>query len=136
MDPEIAALAGTAGTTIVTLAATDAWQRTRDGLAALWHRVRPDRAATVTAQLDTTREELTAAPDADTEAELAAEWQGRIRRLLVEHPEVADELRTLLAELREEPAAPPAAPVVDQRATASGNARVYQAGGDMHIGEP
>ncbi|MDR3080485.1 MAG: hypothetical protein LBV60_06075 [Streptomyces sp.] len=133
MDPEIAALVGTAGTTLVTSLTTEAWQRTRDGFAALWRRAQPERADAVTAELDLTRTDLLAAEaggDADTRSELGAEWQGRIRRLLVTHPEEADALRALLDELR--PPAP-AAPVVTQHATASGDARVYQAGRDQHF---
>ncbi|MDT0321762.1 hypothetical protein [Streptomyces millisiae] len=136
MDPEIAALAGSAGTTIVTLAATDAWERARDGLVALWRRARPTGADAVGDELSTTRDELaTAGPeDTETERELVAQWRGRVRRLLVAHPELESELRALLAELTEEPGRPPAAPTITQHATASGNARVYQAGGDMRIG--
>ncbi|TDC26255.1 hypothetical protein E1265_04845 [Streptomyces sp. 8K308] len=137
MDPEIAALAGSAGTTIVTLAATDAWERARDGLVALWRRVRPEGADAVGDELATTRDELANTPpeDTETEGELVAQWRGRVRRLLATHPEVADELRDLLTELTEEQDGPPAAgPTITQHATASGHARVYQAGGDMRIG--
>ncbi|MFJ9469274.1 hypothetical protein [Streptomyces caniferus] len=133
MDPEIAALAGTAGTTLVTLLATDTWYSVRDRVVALWQRARPDRAPAVAAELDVTREELLgarAAGDEAVEAEMGAEWQGRIRRLLTAHPELAGELRTLLAELA--PDTVPA-PTVTQHATASGQARVYQAGRDMRI---
>jgi len=133
VDPEIAALAGTAGTTLVTLLATDTWHSVRDRVVALWQRARPDRAPAVADELDVTREELLGAQAAGDEAaaaEMGAEWQGRIRRLLAAHPELAGELRALLAELAPEAAA---APAVTQHATASGQARVYQAGRDMRI---
>lgn len=136
MDPEIATLAGTAGTTIVTLMATEAWQGVRDGVVALWRRARPERADAVAGELDTAREDLLAARDSadeDTEEELRSDWQGRIRRLLVARPDVADDLRALLAEAA--PATPQAAPAITQHATASGSARVYQAGRDQHIHE-
>ncbi|GAA0468523.1 hypothetical protein [Streptomyces olivaceiscleroticus] len=136
MDPEIAALAGTAGTTLVTLMATEAWQGVRDGVVGLWRRARPDRADTVAAELEATREDLLAARDAadeETEEELSRDWQGRIRRLLAARPDVADDLRALLDEVS--PDTPPAAPVITQRATASGSGRVYQAGRDQHIHE-
>lgn len=135
MDPEMAALAGTAGTTLVSLLTTEVWQRARDSIASLWRRSQPDRAEAITAELDATRNDLIAARasgDADTPAELGAEWQGRIRRLLAAHPKAADGLRTLLAELA--PAAP-VAPLVTQHATASGHARVYQAGRDQNFNE-
>lgn len=134
MEPELAALASTAGTAVVTLLATEGWERARDGIAALWRRVRPDRAEAVTAELEASREDLLAARSAgddDAEGELCTEWQGRVRRLLREQPEVAEELRGLLAELA--PDNGTSAPSVTQHATASGQARVYQAGRDQHI---
>ncbi|MFI1191008.1 hypothetical protein [Streptomyces californicus] len=131
MDPELTTLAQSAGATLVGLMATDAWERTRDGVVALWRRARPDRADTVAAELKHTRADLAA--DATAEEELAAEWQGRIRRLLTERPQVAADLRALLDELA--PGGAPAASTVAQRATASGSARVYQAGRDQHITE-
>ncbi|MEB8343816.1 hypothetical protein [Streptomyces endophyticus] len=133
MDPEIVALAGTAGTTLVGLLTTEAWQRARDGVAALWHRAEPARADAISAELEVTRTDLLAAQsDGDTESrdELGAEWQGRIRRLLAAHPEEARALRALVDELR--PLAPDVTSVT-QQATASGHARVYQAGRDQHF---
>ncbi|MFD4723587.1 hypothetical protein ACFWNW_00765 [Streptomyces seoulensis] len=135
MDPELAALAATAGTTLVSSLTTEAWQRARDGIASLWRSSQPERADAITAELDTTRVDVMAAQggdDAGTPAELGAEWQGRIRRLLVAHPEAADHLRSLLAELT--PAAA-ATPSVTQHATASGQGRIYQAGRDQNITE-
>ncbi|WP_151770078.1 hypothetical protein [Streptomyces abyssomicinicus] len=136
MDPEMAVLAGTAGTTLVALLTTEVWERARDGIAALWRRADPGRAEAISDELDVTRTELlTAREGGDTESpgELSTEWQGRIRRLLAAHPEQAEELRTLLDELR--PHAP-AGPTVTQHATASGHARVYQAGRDQRFGTP
>jgi hypothetical protein len=129
-------LAGTAGTTLVTLLTTEAWERVRDGVASLWRRAEPERAEAITAELEVTRADLLAARDggdAETATELGVEWQGRIRRFLVTHPEEAEALRALLDELRP-PASDAAAVTVTQHATASGNARVYQAGRDQHIG--
>ncbi|OEV05528.1 hypothetical protein AN219_36145 [Streptomyces nanshensis] len=134
MEPELAALASTAGTTVVTLMATDAWERTRDAVTGLWRRVHPERAESVTAELEATREDLTAEESDEEVVEgLQAEWRSRIRRLLVSRPEVADELRRLLEELDVPGEA--AAPAVTQHATATGQARIYQAGRDQHIGE-
>ncbi|MGW2341327.1 hypothetical protein [Streptomyces sp. NPDC001661] len=133
MDPEMVALAGTAGTTLVGLLTTEAWQRARDGVTALWRRAEPARADAISAELEVTREDLLAAQDdGDTESrdELGTEWQGRIRRLLAAHPEEARALRALVEELS--PLASDT-PSVTQHATASGHARVYQAGRDQHI---
>ncbi|MFJ5014187.1 hypothetical protein [Streptomyces griseoluteus] len=134
MDPEMAMLAGTAGTTLVTLLTTEAWQRARDGVASLWRRAEPGRADAISAELDVTRGDLLAAQasgDLESRDELSAEWQGRLRRLLVAHPEETAALRTLLDELDPRPHA---APSVTQHATASGHARVYQAGRDQNFG--
>ncbi|MFI6374985.1 hypothetical protein [Streptomyces sp. NPDC050546] len=138
MGPEMAELARTAGTTMVTLMATQAWESTREGVLALWQRFQPDRAETVGGELEATREDLLLAResgDTDTEAELTAEWQARLRRLLVARPEVADELRRILAELNPEPAQTHTAVDVRLRAEVSGSGRVYQAGRDQHITE-
>ncbi|WNO64006.1 hypothetical protein RPQ02_09470 [Streptomyces sp. AM2-3-1] len=135
MDPEMASLAGTAGATLVTLLTTEAWQRARDGITSLWRRAEPGRAEGISAELDVTRTDLLAAQaDGDLESrdELGTEWQGRIRRLLVTHPEEAEALRTLINELQ--PLAP-ALTSVSQHATASGHARVYQAGRDQNFNQ-
>ncbi|MFD8871247.1 hypothetical protein ACFV1F_44100 [Streptomyces sp. NPDC059590] len=143
MEPQIADLARTAGSTVVALMATDAWQRARERIVALWHRAQPDRADGIDGELETTRDDLLAARDAEdsedeeTRRELSEEWAGRMRRFLVAHPEVVEELRRVLDELS------PALPGNDQamnttihmRAEASGSGRVYQAGRDQHITE-
>ncbi|MFE5679200.1 hypothetical protein ACFQ7B_12325 [Streptomyces erythrochromogenes] len=135
MDPEMAVLASTAGTTLVALLTTEAWQRARDGVALLWRRADPERADAISAELDVTRSDLLAAQaggDLESPSELSVEWQGRLRRLLAAHPEETEALRTLLTELA--PHAP-AETSVTQRATASGHARIYQAGRDQNFGQ-
>ncbi|MEU1624230.1 hypothetical protein ABZ746_02570 [Streptomyces sp. NPDC020096] len=136
MDPQ--SLAQTASTTVVALMATDAWERTRDGVVALWRRVRPAQADEVGAALEETRAEvLTIRGDGDAEGEqaLADEWRRRLRRLLIAEPGIARDLESVLAEAR---AALPSgqelpAPAVQLHAEASGRGRVYQAGRDQHI---
>ncbi|MEV7557998.1 hypothetical protein [Streptomyces sp. NPDC089795] len=133
MDPEIAVLASTAGTTLVTLLTTEVWQRARDGVASLWRRAEPERADAISAELDVTRSELLVAQaggDLESSGELSAEWQGRLRRLLAAHPEETEALRTLLTELTPHT---PAESSVTQHANASGQARVYQAGRDQNF---
>ncbi|MFI5544722.1 hypothetical protein ACIA6E_13220 [Streptomyces sp. NPDC051815] len=133
MDAEITLLAGTAGTTIATLLVTDTWNGVRNGVVALWRRVRPDHEHQVVTQLDTSRQDLLDAQadgDEETAREVAAEWQGRIRRLLVAHPELVSPLRSLLTEL--DPGTPATTTVV-QHATASGSSRIYQAGRDLKV---
>ncbi|MFF0143547.1 hypothetical protein ACFYRN_45090 [Streptomyces sp. NPDC005227] len=138
MDPQIAELARSAGTTMVTLMATQAWEATRDGLVGLWQRLQPARAEAVRGELEASRAELLLAREAgdnESEAELATEWQGRIRRLLLAHPEVAVDLQSLLDELAPQLPQQPAVVEIRQRAEASGSGRVYQAGRDQHITE-
>ncbi|MBX9424654.1 MULTISPECIES: hypothetical protein [Streptomyces] len=137
MDAQMVELARVAGATVVTLMATDAWERTRDGVVALWRRVSPSRAEGVEGELEATRDDLLAARESGddlTEQELREEWAGRLRRLLREQPEVAEELRRILAELDPEPQ--DLGPrTVQMHAEASGSGRVYQAGRDQHITE-
>lgn len=136
MDAELASLTQNAGTTVVALMATEAWQAARDHVMDLWRRVQPGRAEATAAQLDASHEDaLTAVPadDQQTLGELRAQWQGLFRRLLVTHPEAAGELRALLDELQ--PPDSPIPPATAQHATASGRARIYQAGRDQRITE-
>ncbi|MFD3514156.1 hypothetical protein [Streptomyces sp. NPDC058657] len=136
MDPQIAALAGTAGTTLVTLMATDAWQRTRDGVTALWRRVHPERADAVAGELDHTREQLLVAReggDTETEGELRADWQGRVRRLLRDDPGIVADLRALLDELAPEAAKESGSTHVEMHGHATGNGQVFQAGRDQTV---
>ncbi|MEV5957375.1 hypothetical protein AB0M11_27010 [Streptomyces sp. NPDC051987] len=115
----------------MTLLTTEVWQRARDGIASLWRRAEPERAEAISTELDLTRADLLAAQaggDLESRGELGTEWQGRIRRLLAAHPEETEALRRLLEDL-----APytPTGPSVTQHATASGHARIYQAGRDQ-----
>ncbi|MFF2381583.1 hypothetical protein [Streptomyces sp. NPDC058108] len=135
MDSEVTLLAQSAGATLVTLMATDAWQRLRDGITQLWRRTQPERAETVAAELTVCREDVLAAAAADDQEtldELRLQWQGSVRRLLVARPAAVEELRALLDQL--DPGGS-AARQITQHATASGQARVYQAGRDQHIAE-
>ncbi|WBO62699.1 hypothetical protein [Streptomyces camelliae] len=138
MDPEM--LAQTAGTTVVALMATDAWQRTREGVVALWRRVRPVQADEIGTALEETREEiLVARREGDTAGaeDLERDWRRRLRRLLAADPSVAQELEEVLAQARASLPEDrrPLVPTVQLHAHASGHARVYQAGRDQHIGE-
>ncbi|MFE4052431.1 hypothetical protein [Streptomyces sp. YIM B13518] len=138
MDPEIAALAGTAGTTVVTLMVTNAWESARDGMVALWRRFQPARAESIGEELEAGRADLLLARqagDAASEAELTAEWQGRVRRFLLARPEAADELRRILDELNPPVPGDPGPEQIRLQARASGSARIYQAGRDQHITE-
>ncbi|MFI6049658.1 hypothetical protein ACIBCO_06115 [Streptomyces violascens] len=128
-----------AGTTLVALMATDAWQTTRAGIVALWRRVRPVQADEIDLALGETREEILAARqngDADGVHDLERDWLRRLTRLLAADPEAARALQALLAEARASlpPEERPAAPSIHLEAHASGNARVYQSGRDQYNG--
>ncbi|WP_158710018.1 hypothetical protein [Streptomyces katrae] len=88
-------LAQSASAAIIGSIATDAGPRLRDGVVTVWRRVHPERADAVGADLDACRDDLLAAragSDELSEAELRAEWQERVRRLLVGNPEIAGAL--------------------------------------------
>jgi hypothetical protein len=140
MEQEIIDLARSAGATVVTLMATDGWQRARDGIARLWNRVQPERTDSIVGEIETTRDDLLLARQAgdnETERELSDEWAGRLRRMLVADPHAVAALRDLLSDLEE--ALPKGGNVagndINMRAHAHGSARVYQAGRDQHITE-
>ncbi|MFE7129420.1 hypothetical protein ACFVIM_00990 [Streptomyces sp. NPDC057638] len=135
MDAEVALLAQSAGTTLVALMATDAWQHMREGITRLWRRTQPERADTIAAELEAGRDDVLAAVasgDHEDLEELRLQWQGSVRRLLVERPDAVEELRALLDRL--DPGGS-AARRITQHATVSGRGRVYQAGRDQHITE-
>lgn len=135
------ALASTAGTTVVTLLTTDAWERAKTAVSTLWGRACPDRVETVEAELLETRELLLSTgeqADSGTPGfdEGIAEWRGKFRRLLITQPEFAQEVRRIVDEelVPALPASAQAAPVVFH-ANPTGNARVYQAGRDQNFHE-
>jgi hypothetical protein len=139
MDPMT--LAAVAGTALIGAMATDAWAQAKAITVSLWRRVHPERANAVEAELIQVRAEVLAARqagDTQTEAELAAEWQHRLRRLLIANPSLAGELQRVL---RDEliPMLPPpeqaCLQTVTMTARASGHGRVYQAGGHQYIAE-
>ena len=58
MDAELVTLASTAGNTLVTLLATDAWEKTRSVVGKWWRRVHPASAGEVEAELTEARAAL------------------------------------------------------------------------------
>ncbi|MGH3887532.1 MAG: hypothetical protein ACRDSZ_13355 [Pseudonocardiaceae bacterium] len=138
MDPELTALTSTAATTVVQLLATAAWEQAASAVGRLWQRVHPKRAETVQAELEESRTEVLAARqagDEQVEQALVGEWHGRLRRLLAADPQLADELRRVVAELRSvlADAEPAQGATITMQATTFGSSRVHQAGRDLHI---
>jgi hypothetical protein len=138
VDPELTALTSTAATTVVQLLATAAWKQAADAVGRLWRRAQPERAETVQAELGESRTEVLAARqtgDEQIEQALVGEWHGRLRRLIAADPQLADELRRVVEELRSvlADAEPSRDATITMQATTFGSSRVNQAGRDLHI---
>ncbi|MER7752980.1 hypothetical protein [Kitasatospora sp. NPDC097643] len=124
----LSALAAAGGAGIVQAAGTDVWTATRDRVARLLGRGRPEAEQAARERLDRTGEALRAAATPEERAAAAsrqeASWQTRLEDFLegldpAEQAQAADQLRALLA------TTPP--PAVQLRADNSG----VTAGGDI-----
>ncbi|MQY30838.1 hypothetical protein [Nocardia aurantia] len=95
MDPVVVE----AGTALVKVMATDMWSGAKDVVVRWWRRHHPESADQVGADLDQLHDEVVdAAADEATREALTGEWRARLRRLIASNPELAVELRRLLAE--------------------------------------
>ena len=133
MDGELAALAGSAATTIVTLLATDAWGEVKEKIGGLWRRFRPELADAAEQELDRTHAEIATA-DQTVALAITREWESRLLRLLAADADAAAELSRILAKLSQSCSAQRRG-AVRQTAKASGHSTVIQVGGDAAIGE-
>ncbi|GAQ57048.1 hypothetical protein [Streptomyces acidiscabies] len=97
MEAELVALAGTGATTIVGLMATEAWDQVRQRVVRLFTRGGDGSANAMDDELTASRTALVAAPEEET-ADVTASVRMRLRRLLAENPEAAEELRLLVEE--------------------------------------
>ncbi|MFD6532723.1 hypothetical protein [Streptomyces sp. NPDC060184] len=100
MDTELATLAASGATTLVSLMVTDSWARVRELFVGLLSPTAP----AVGADLDGTRDRVLAA-DADTSArtrrEATAEWHEHLHHLLRTGSVTREDLRAVLALLRQ-----------------------------------
>jgi hypothetical protein len=136
MDPILLTLAGTAGTTVVTLLVGEGWQQARDGVVAVWRRFRPEAAGDVERELEASRlAALETGDGSETGSRLEGHWIGRFAGLLGEHPEAADELQRLLDRLSDGPGGQAISGGVRMEARADGSSRIYQSARDQHITE-
>lgn len=138
MDPYLLTLAGTAGTTVVTLLVGDGWQQAREGLVAVWRRFRPEAADEVERELEASRTaalQASASGDRDAGVRLQGHWIGRFAGLLGEHPEAADVLKDLLEQLKQGEDGQTISGGVRMQARSEGNSRIYQSARDQHITE-
>jgi len=97
---DIAVLAALAGNALVTAAVTDVWEEVRQKVARWFGRGQPD--PLIQRRLDETRQALAAAAPAELEQAKAAQavrWETRFSDLLVDHPEAAEDLAALVAEI-------------------------------------
>jgi hypothetical protein len=100
---EVAAeLAGAGGSALVGAMATDAWQATRSGVARLFGRGGPARQSAIEAQLDDNATLVAQAGNPEeVRASLVPVWRGQLEALLREYPDLAEDLRGLVAQVRE-----------------------------------
>ncbi|CAM5302004.1 hypothetical protein AB0F92_22755 [Kitasatospora aureofaciens] len=102
-------LAAAGGTAVVSAAATDIWQATKGKVARLFGRGDDRDEQRVSVQLDRIPMELDQAAEPQQErvrAALRDRWTVKLTELLEENPELEDDLRALVEEVR---AAVPAA---------------------------
>lgn len=97
---DVATLAALAGNALVTAAVTDGWESVRHKVAALFGRGKHDQRAAE--RFDQTRAALEAAGGdaAQVRAEQEASWAARLRVLLEDHPDAADEVQALVAQIQ------------------------------------
>ncbi|MER5352665.1 hypothetical protein ABT093_20320 [Kitasatospora sp. NPDC002551] len=137
LSSELTTLATTGATQLVGAISTDTWPAVKSGVLALWRRARPERVAE---DLEEAREQLLAAEESGADAAglrvlLVEEWQARLARLLVTHPELADELRALVDGLRASGGERPSGPVT-MTAHVTGGGSAYLAGRDLTVHHP
>jgi hypothetical protein len=99
MDPLLAELASTAGTTLAKAIATEGWQSAKDAVARLWARHAANQGPLIEANLDAAREDVdesSAQNVEQTEKTLATVWEANFKTLLRSHPEAAEDLRLVL----------------------------------------
>lgn len=93
------ALAALAGQTVARVASTDAWEDAKNRIAHVFACGNTETMHRAEGRLEKTRTQLRAAISPDREqltTLLAVEWQVRLTDLLEDHPEVEQDLRTLV----------------------------------------
>ncbi|MGW3499059.1 hypothetical protein [Streptomyces sp. NPDC001020] len=98
MDSELAALAASGATTLVSLMVTDSWTHARELVGRFFSRTGSD--STAIADLDTARTRLLAA-EAAGDAQSRSQWHAHLRQLLQTDSATGTDLRDLLASLQD-----------------------------------
>ncbi|MFI2209250.1 hypothetical protein [Streptomyces sp. NPDC020141] len=137
-----------AGSALVGAMATDAWGQVRAATVAVWHRIRPEQADDIDAQLQRLRTQTLAVREDESDGageELVAVWSARLHLLFQHDPSVAAELLRRLLEEELNPRLPQAGPdprrdgrdhsrhSVCVNAHGRDNVKIFQSGGDQHI---
>jgi hypothetical protein len=97
------ALAATGGNAVITAMATDGWESFKGRIAKIFGGGKPELAQATAARLDQTRSALAGLNGADLErvrTEQQVVWRTRLEDLLEQHPETADQLEALVAEMK------------------------------------
>ena len=133
----ILSLASAGSAALITAAATDAWQSTRDGLRALFTRTGSRRQEILDGWLDEAARAVESASSEERDLvrqDLFSAWQVRMVDLLAEFPEMADDFDTWVRAVRA--ALPPSAesPVWTQTNTVRGGGTVFAVqAGSQHL---
>ncbi|WP_406357333.1 hypothetical protein OHB56_33210 [Streptomyces sp. NBC_01635] len=101
MDSELAALAASGATTLVSLMVTDSWTHAHDLVGRFFSRSGAD--GTAITDLDTARTQLLAAEaaeDTQTACDITEQWHACLQRLLQAGSATGDDLRDLLTSLQ------------------------------------
>ncbi len=99
----LAALAAAGGTAVVSAMATDTWESVKAGLGRMFGRGDGARAAATEHRLERAKAELAVLSGVELERAgdaQAAAWRTRLADLLEDHPEVADQVRTMIAQVQ------------------------------------
>jgi hypothetical protein len=139
MEAELMALAAAGATAFVQQMAADSWTQARDRMVSFFSRHRGGEEDVIEGELETSREELTAALEAgdeQTALDVESEWRTRLRRTLQSNPAAVSELRVILDDLVPDGKGQQ---VADVHNTISGGVQhgpVIQAGnvGSLHFG--
>jgi hypothetical protein len=126
------ALAVLAGNTVVTAAATDAWEAARKGFARLLGRGDPGKTKAAERRLEETHDQLTQAAGADLErvgAALEAQWTTRLADLLEDDPGAEADLRALVDQIRAQVSAADHAVAAGRDMHVSGGVNIADRGG-------
>ena len=132
----LVALAALAGNTVVTAAATDAWESARKGFARLLGRGDPARTKLAEKRLAEMHDQLAEATGADlerTRAALEAQWVTRLADLLEEDPGVEADLRTLVQQIQAQLPAGTAS-AADHAVAAGRDVNITASGGEVAAG--